>query len=195
MRRLISTIIGTAILAALFVGVWWDLNKTPLPSITSKIVSSLPLPSPTPYPLPQTLSIPKLNVNAPIEHVGETAEGRMDVPKNDWNVAWYQHGPKPGERGNSVIAGHLDTATGSAIFYRLSAMEPGDEFTVTDALGGSKTFVVDRKKTFPDNGFPIEEVFGSSGETMLNLITCEGSFNPSTQLYSDRLVVFGRLKK
>lgn len=46
------------------------------------------------------------------------AKGNMDIPKRDENVAWYQIGYYPGSKGNAVIAGHYDTATGSpAVFY------------------------------------------------------------------------------
>src|SRR5687768_11412154 len=57
---------------------------------------------------PQRLDIPKLGITAVVEHVGLDAKKNMDVPKDHHNVAWYQHGPVPGEVGNSVVAGHLD---------------------------------------------------------------------------------------
>ncbi len=196
MKRVFLILVAGAVLAGLTViTVTRFGNRTLLQTVTKKVVSTLPPSStPTPYPLPRSLSIPKLGIKTSVEHVGETPEGRMDVPEDAENVAWYQYGPKPGQSGNAVMAGHLDTPTGTAVFYRLNALIPGDEYSVTDALGETKTFVVTRKESFPDKGFPIQTVFGRTTETMLNLITCEGSFNPATKLYSDRLVVFGKLK-
>ncbi|MEU4329426.1 sortase domain-containing protein [Nonomuraea dietziae] len=38
-----------------------------------------------------------------------------------WNVA----GPEPGERGAAVIAGHVDSRTGPAVFHGLRDLKPG----------------------------------------------------------------------
>jgi hypothetical protein len=56
--------------------------------------------------LPVRLKIPSINVDAPIEYVGLTSDGAMDVPKGHVKVAWFNLGPSPGEIGSSVIAGH-----------------------------------------------------------------------------------------
>src|SRR5437870_1232065 len=62
---------------------------------------------------PQTLIIPKLGISAYVENVGKTSIGTMDTPTRSNDVAWYRYGPRPGEDGQAVIAGHLDTATGA----------------------------------------------------------------------------------
>ncbi len=72
---------------------------------------------PAPVSFPKILSIPKLEVNAEIETVGLDNKGAMDVPKNAMNVAWYNLGPKPGEKGNAVMAGHLDTITLARLYF------------------------------------------------------------------------------
>lgn len=41
------------------------------------------------------------------------------MPKRFDTVAWYVLGPRPGELGKAVMAGHLDAKTGPAIFWRL----------------------------------------------------------------------------
>src|SRR6266849_8717779 len=63
--------------------------------------------------LPKTISIPQINVSANIESVGMDKQGRMDIPQKADNVAWYNLGYKPGEKGNAVIDGHLDKQTGA----------------------------------------------------------------------------------
>ena len=71
--------------------------------------------------LPQTLHIPKINVAAAIEQVGLDTQGRMDVPEDADNVAWYKLGYKPGQKGNAVLAGHYDKETGEpAVFWDIS---------------------------------------------------------------------------
>ena len=146
--------------------------------------------------VPSKLVIPKLDINAYVEAVGKDQTGRMDVPKKDQDVGWWKYGFKPGEIGNSVIAGHYDRKDGGpAVFYNLGDLEIGDKLEIVDGNGKSLTFRVVRKEIFKDAEFPLQEVFGETDSKYLNLITCEGSFDRVTKNYSDRLVVFTKLVK
>src|SRR5947209_7865092 len=73
----------------------------------------------TPLPdLPQRIVIPSLNVDSTIEQVGLDSQKRMDVPKNVFDVGWYDLGVRPGQIGSAVIDGHFDTPTGApSVFY------------------------------------------------------------------------------
>jgi sortase A len=140
------------------------------------------------------LRIPKLGVKAHIEYVGLDSTSRMDVPKNDMNVAWYKHGPKPGEIGSAVIAGHFDTKTGApAVFNQISKLVPGDTVIVEGMDNKQKVFSVIETKIFKDEEFPISEVFYQKDIERLNLITCDGVYDENKKTYSDRLVVFTKL--
>ena len=145
---------------------------------------------------PSTFSIPKLGIeNVIVESVGLDKEGKMDIPKDADNVAWYNLGARPGERGNAVMAGHLDKKDGSpAVFYEVSKLKPGDEISTTDKDGVKQTFIVKEVKTYELAQFPLEEVFGAGDKARLNLITCEGTYDKSSQLYSHRLVVYSELR-
>lgn len=139
---------------------------------------------------PLMLEIPKIGVESQIEYVGMLANGQMDVPKVYANVAWYQDGYYPGERGNAVVSGHVDTPGGArAVFADLDKLEIGDLITIR---GKDKhtVFQVYDKKVYAVATFPIEEVFGKTQERNLNLITCEGE--RVNGRYNDRLVVFAR---
>ncbi len=142
---------------------------------------------------PARISIPKIKVNTLVEHVGLDPVGNMDVPVDPFNTGWYKYGALPGENGNSVIAGHLDTKTGPAIFSRLHELRTGDEVIVTDNLGNNRTFKVYKVSVYSERGFPINTIFGSSNEAYLNLITCTGAFDEHFEDYTDRLVVFTKL--
>lgn len=149
--------------------------------------------TPEPATRPQELRIPKLGISTAVEHVGLNAEREMDVPKDADNVAWYQHGPTPGEAGNAVLAGHLDSETGPAVFYKLSALEAGDEVEVLNDNGEYVTFRVTHKADYPVEEFPLVEVFGQAPTSRLNLITCTGSFDKASRNYSHRTVVYTEL--
>src|ERR1035437_3088718 len=56
--------------------------------------------------LPIRLKIPKINADAPVEYVGLAPDGSMGVPAGPNNVGWFDLGPRPGNIGSAVIAGH-----------------------------------------------------------------------------------------
>lgn len=166
--------------------------------VTTTIPSPTITPSPTKEPsrVPVELSIPKLNIKASVEHVGQTKKLNMDVPKNASNVAWYVYGAKPGEMGNAVISGHYDTPTGApAVFFQLRELVVGDEITITSEDGTVQTFIVNAKERHPYDKFPNELVFHTRPGKNVNLITCDGIWDQKNAIYNDRLVLFTSLKE
>ncbi len=147
---------------------------------------------------PVRLEIPSIGVDAPIEHVGLTDEQEraMDAPAGFMNVGWYDKGFQPGETGNAVIAGHLDTSTGGpAVFWDLDKVNAGDEVMVTYANGDRYTFMVEDWEIYDHNaqGPIIDAIFGKSQTADLNLVTCDGAWDHGAATYSKRLVVFTTL--
>ncbi len=141
--------------------------------------------------LPLRLTIPVIKVDALIEHVGLTPDGAMDVPKGPDEAVWFNLGPRPGENGSAVIAGHNGWKNNRpAIFDNLHKLQIGDEMTVEDENGLITTFVVREIRTYgKDEAAP--DVFGSSdGKPHLNLITCMGDWNNAEKTFSNRLIVF-----
>jgi sortase (surface protein transpeptidase) len=134
----------------------------------------------------ERLKIPAIGVDARIEHVGETPQGNMEVPKDVRNVGWYDLGPRPGQPGDAVIAGHLDWYSGPAVFWRLSSLRAGDTVDVLYADGTNKTFRVQRLASYAYDQPPLD-LFSPGGPARLSLITCAGSWNGQT--YRQRLVV------
>lgn len=146
------------------------------------------------YYSPQTLIIPKIDVAAQVESVGEDSKGNMDVPKKAEDVGWYSFGYKTGEKGSVVLAGHLDDVYGRpAVFWNLSKLERGDEILVTDEAGKEFKYIVTGKEIYPYDQFPLREVFMSNDKPRLNLITCQGKFDKSSKKYSHRIVVYSEL--
>lgn len=143
--------------------------------------------------IPMKVTIPSINVDTEIESVANDAKGRMDVPKDDMNTAWYNPGYRPGMNGSAVLAGHFDKKDGSpAVFWDLDKLQNGDEIIITDDKGKKWTFAVTDSKVYPNKDFPIKTVFGPADEPMLNLITCDGEWTQGTG-YSDRHVIYSKL--
>lgn len=143
---------------------------------------------------PFRIQIPSINVDAGIEKVGLLENGQMGVPESFETVGWYEGGPKPGERGNSVIAGHVDSKKGPAVFFYLKNLKEGDEIIISDEKGKSLTFLVNDIKSYPTELSPVNDIFDYSYQSQLNLITCTGIYDRKTGNHSERLVVYTTLK-
>jgi sortase A len=140
---------------------------------------------------PSTIEIPSISMKSSVEQVGLDSQNRMDVPKNWNNVGWYKLGYKPGEGGTAVISGHLDTSTGApAVFYKLNSVNRGDKIIITDDHGNKANFKVTDKEHYPYNQVPLQKIFNTAGAAALNLITCQGDWNPNQRNYSERLVIY-----
>lgn len=141
--------------------------------------------------VPARIIIPRITVAAPIEKVALTADGSMDVPKLPRNTGWFALGPRPGETGSAVIAGHVDWLNGAtAVFASLHKVQPGDNITVIDDAGKALSFVVRESRTY-DATEDATDVFSSNdGKAHLNLITCYGAWDKRAKQYTKRLVVF-----
>jgi LPXTG-site transpeptidase (sortase) family protein len=141
--------------------------------------------------LPVRLVIPKINVDAAFEYLGLTPSGAMDVPKGPDNVAWFNLGPRPGEIGSSVVAGHYGWKNNiPAVFDNLYKLGKGDKMYIVDDKGATTTFMVGEIGIYDQNG-DASNVFGSNdGKAHLNLITCEGVWNVVSKSRPSRLVIF-----
>lgn len=145
---------------------------------------------------PATLYIPKIGIEAHVQHLGVTSSGLMAVPSNFTDTGWYKYGPVPGQQGSSVIAGHQDNAMGlDGVFKKLERLEIGDDVYVEDENGKKLHFRVYKTELVPYNlqGAKLEQIFNGTGGKYLNLITCAGSWLPSAKTNDLRLIVYTEL--
>lgn len=141
--------------------------------------------------LPVRLKIPKINVDAAFEYVGLTADGSMDAPKSQDNVAWFNLGPRPGENGSAAVAGHYGIKDGKAsVFDNLRKLRKGDKIYIEDDKGLITVFAVRESRRYDMNANASDVFVSNDGKSHLNLITCEGVWDKASQSYSKRLVVF-----
>ncbi|MBB6448213.1 sortase (surface protein transpeptidase) [Geomicrobium halophilum] len=145
--------------------------------------------------IPASIEIPAIDVKAEIEPVGILDNGQMGVPSEAEGVAWFEPGANPGEIGNAVMAGHVDSTTGPAIFFDLDELESGDEIIITDEDDRSFIFTVQNQESYPHENAPMENIFGTSETRNLNLITCTGTFNQEEGTHDERLVVYTELNE
>ncbi|MDT3726355.1 class F sortase [Streptomyces sp. DSM 41972] len=147
-----------------------------------------------PYAVPDRVRIPAIQVDAPIVPVGLDTEGWVDAPPaEDPNLAgWFTGAVTPGEKGTSVVVGHVDNAQGPAVFYGLGALKKGNRVEVARKDGRTAVFEVYGVEVFSKNDFPGDRVYASKGAAELRVITCGGGFTQQNG-YDGNVVVFARL--
>ena len=138
---------------------------------------------------PVRVEIPSIGVSSPLVRLGLNRDRSMEVPGNFQVAGWFTGGPQPGQLGPAVIAGHVDSRTGPAVFYRLRDLRPGDQVRVVRADHRVVSFEVDSLASYPKQALPTEAVYGATTAPVLRLITCAGSFDRSSRSYRDNLVV------
>jgi sortase (surface protein transpeptidase) len=140
---------------------------------------------------PVSVTIPTIGVDeAPTIDLGLQDDGSMEVPSDFSDTGWFTGSPRPGAPGAAVLAGHVDSTSGPAVFFRLHELAQGDEVVVQGADGKSSTFQVDSIEQYPKDDFPAERVYGYVREPQLRLITCGGEFDRGEGSYRDNIVVY-----
>jgi sortase (surface protein transpeptidase) len=139
---------------------------------------------------PATLTVPAMELAEPLIPLGIQADGTMEVPEDYGDVGWFTGGGTPGGFGPTVIAGHVDSRSGPAVFFRLGDMVVGDRFTIAGEDGTNFEYEVYRIEDHAKAEFPTVDVFGATTTDEVRLITCGGEYNEATGRYVDNLVVF-----
>jgi sortase (surface protein transpeptidase) len=161
-----------------------------VPELRSE-VSDVALPGPIEQAArPETVAIPRIAVQADLIGLDLDADRRLEVPTDPQVPGWFVRGPRPGEDGAAIVAGHVDSQRGPAIFWRIPELEPGDEVIVHREDGSEVVFVVDRVGRWPKDEFPTDEVYRRSAGPELRLITCGGIFDEDERSYRDNIIVF-----
>ncbi|WP_460792822.1 class F sortase [Micromonospora sonneratiae] len=145
---------------------------------------------------PTDITIPRIGVAAKIMTLGVNPDGTVQVPPLDQAqlAGWYQPGPSPGEIGNSVIVGHVDSAAiGPAVFFHLGSLRAGDIIQITRKDQSVVKFAVDSVKSYPKVGFPTELVYGPTNKVGLRVVTCGGQFDEENRSYVNNIIVFATL--
>lgn len=135
-------------------------------------------------PAEATISIPKINVYAPVMYEPSIAEGNVQKALES-GVVHYGNTPVPGQSGNAVIFGHSsndwwEPGNYKFIFGLLDKLSPGDRFSVDYQ---SKRYIYEVTSTRVVAPTDVS-VLNPTAEPSMTLITCTP---PGTSL--KRLIV------
>jgi LPXTG-site transpeptidase (sortase) family protein len=141
--------------------------------------------------------IPSIGVDAPVTIRSIGSDGKMGVPNGRFDVVWYDFsafpgmGGYPGDGGNAVFSGHVDYHPHyEAVFWDLHLVGPGDLIEVDLPNGTAVRYTVQWTETIsPDADFTSYVM--QTGQDIITIVTCQGTFDPSTRNYDHRLVVRG----
>lgn len=143
---------------------------------------------------PHVLKMPSIGVDSCIQKVGTDQNGDIAVPGNIHLVGWYVKSVAPGEKGISLIDGHVSGRYSEAIFKRLKDLAPGAQISVQRGDGQVVHFEVVDVASYPADKV-MDVLFDTLDgvESQLTLITCGGKFDRQAQAYADRIVVRAKL--
>ena len=135
------------------------------------------------------VALPTVAVRSRLVELDVGAGGALQAPADPAVAGWYVRGAAPGEPGPTVIAGHVDSRSGPAVFHRLDELAPGDRVEVTRSDGRVFAYRVATVEQHPKDAFPTARVYGPTPGPELRLITCGGDFDRRSRHYRDNVVV------
>lgn len=190
----VATFFSALVISIVGTGVVMARSRSPLadpPAVageTSAITAQAPPPPGAPVGSPLRIRIPAIGVAATLVPLGLNPDGTLEVPSFT-EAGWYTGASRPGDSGPAVIAAHVDSWTGPAVFYRLKEVGPGALIQV-DYSDATVTFAVTRSGSFAKSAFPTAEVYGPTTGRELRLVTCGGSFDRKARSYRSNVVVW-----
>jgi sortase (surface protein transpeptidase) len=137
---------------------------------------------------PLVVRVAEIGLEAPVISVGVDENYQLDVPAAD-TVGWYRYSSSPGDPGASVLAAHVDYGGSPGAFYNLRMVLPGDVLEVEMDDGTVIAYEVTGNTLYDKTELPAGELFRKDGESVLQLITCGGTFDPDRRSYEANLVV------
>jgi hypothetical protein len=141
---------------------------------------------------PTALRVPAIDVDAPVVQTAVDARGALVVPESPREVGWWSGGAAPGAPyGTILLAGHVDSAEeGLGSLVDLSSTPVGATVTVSGADGGSATYRVVARRSYPKASLRWSELLRQDVPARLLLVTCGGEFDRRTGHYERNVVVF-----
>ncbi|WP_157986908.1 class F sortase [Janibacter hoylei] len=109
-------------------------------------------------------------------------------------AGWYAEPgwPKPGNKGASILVGHINHQGNPDVFWNLPSVKLGDIVTVTYGSGRQVKFKITRSEAAPKTGVPKDDTIWDwdNPEPVLRLITCDPDTPLSGGHYEGNWVVW-----
>ena len=169
-----------------------DTNSAAAPGPGPALAAGVTAPA-APRSAPVALQIPAIGVQVSLTTLGLNPDRTVEVPTDFRQAGWFGLGPTPGQVGSAVILGHVDSYKGPAVFFRIRALQAGDQVNVTLVDGATAHFAVTAVAMYAKDQFPAQQVYASHGDSALQLVTCGGSFDTQSRSYRSNIVAYTTL--
>ena len=137
---------------------------------------------------PVRVSIPRIGIDGPVVPVGIADDRQLDVPFAQ-TAGWYQHSSLPAADGASVLAAHVDFSGQPGLFFNLRLAAIGDLIHIEEPDGTTRTYEVSEVVLYDKTDLPSDDLFRSTGDHALHLVTCGGTFDRFDRSYRGNQVV------
>lgn len=202
---ILPILIGIGLIAySLFTYLGWHKNTTgPSPEITDSTINySDPNPSEikpkcdeykVPADKPRFINIPSINASGCIIKVGTDQNKAVAAPNSIYLAGWYTGSVLPGDKGVSLIDGHVSGKYADGIFKNIRKLKKSDTFQVEFGDSSTRSFEVVSVSSYSVDDTSTQMLKQHDEvQNQLNLITCTGSFNKNTQQYDKRVIVVSK---
>jgi LPXTG-site transpeptidase (sortase) family protein len=143
---------------------------------------------------PKVLRLPTINTEGLIQRVGVDQYHNIAVPTNLHVAGWYVNSVIPGNKGLSIIDGHVSGRYTTAIFKRLNQLQPSQQFSIEFGNGQRKIFeIISIKQVAEQDATKLLYQHNTALISELKLITCSGQFNTLNTSFTDRTIVTAKL--
>jgi len=138
------------------------------------------------------LSLPSLDIDAPVIEAGVTASRVLQIPEDPAVLGRWSDGARPGDgTGTIVLAGHVDYNGRPGALKTLLSLAVGDEAILASSDGEAR-YVTERVDTYAKQVLPYEQIFLYDVPERLVLITCGGRFDRASGHYESNVVAYLR---
>lgn len=144
---------------------------------------------------PVGVAIPSVGIDSALVDLGLNSDSTLQAPKDYARAGWYTGGSYPGDADSApaIIAGHVDSWNGPAVFHPLAQVRVGQQIRVRRVDGSVAVFDVYAARRYAKDAFPADSVYAPTVRSELRVITCTGTFDRDRRSYLENLVVFARL--
>ena len=145
---------------------------------------------------PKLIIMPTIGAEGFIQKVGTDQNKQVAVPNNIHLAGWFTDSVRPGDKGLSILDGHVDGVnTKEGVFGRIAKLAVNDLFGIELGDGKKLSYKVIAVASIDENK-AAAVLFSQNPKivSQLNMITCGGKFNRTTHSYDKRVIVSAELQ-
>lgn len=142
---------------------------------------------------PRYFRAPSIGVGTTrVLETGLTPDGAVDTPKGIYDTSWYNGSASiTDDTGAMFVVGHYVGPHEAGVFWNLKKLNRGDVIEIEQGDGTISKFRVVEKIDYPVDNVDMRKALlpVNPDKLGLNLMTCGGSWDVSSQLYDQRTLV------